>query len=104
MIQQVKSKWEEEDDSRRSKIGILVDILRLIQKKGGVAKPTHILYGANLSHVRLNKYMDVLMEKQFVETVSAGGRGVYRITEKGMEFVREFRKVEQFSEAFGVPI
>lgn len=104
MIQQVKSKWEEEDDSRRSKIGILVDILRLIQKKGGVAKPTHILYGANLSHVRLNKYMDVLMEKQFVETVNAGGRGVYKITDKGMEFVREFRKVEQFSEAFGVPI
>ena len=57
------------DDGRRSKLQILVDILRLIQRKGGYAKPTHILYGANLSHVRLTKYLNWLLMKGFIEEV-----------------------------------
>ncbi len=92
------------DDARRSKLQILVDILKLIQRKGGYAKPTHILYGANLSHVRLTKYLNWLLMKNFIEEVDAGGHKAYRVTAKGFEFMREFRKISEFSEAFGIPI
>ena len=92
------------DDSRRSKIQILVDIIKIIQKKGGVAKPTHILYGANLSHIRLMKYLNWLQMRSFIEQVDFGGRSGYRVTPKGLDFVKEFKKVQSFSEAFGIPI
>ncbi len=92
------------DDSRRSKLQILIDILRLIQRKGGLAKSTHILYGANLSHVRLTKYLNWLLMQKMIESADYGGHTVYRITPKGYEFMREFRKISEFSEAFGIPI
>ena len=89
---------------RRSKVSIFVDILRLIDKRGGMAKPTHILYGANLSHIRLNKYLNWLLHAQMLEVISKGDKRVYRITEKGRNFLKEFRKIEQFTDAFGISI
>ena len=89
---------------RRSKVSIFVDILRLIDKRGGMAKPTHILYGANLSHIRLNKYLNWLLQEQMIEVISKGDKRVYRITEKGRNFLKEFRKIEQFTDAFGISI
>ena len=89
--------------TRRSKIHIYVDILKLVYRKGK-AKPTHILYGANLSHQRLKRYLGLLVDNNFVDMINEGGRVYYRITPKGLEFVQQFRKVEEFSEAFGIPI
>ena len=89
---------------RRSKLHIFVDILKLINRKNGRAKPTHILYGANLSHIRLKKYLAQLLENGFIQQVSEGGHTYYIITQKGYEFMHEFKKVEQFSEAFGISV
>ena len=88
---------------RRSKVTILVDILRLINRKGK-AKPTHILYGANLSHVRLTKYLDALLAQGFIERTTESSRTYYILTPKGLNFLREFKKVQELSDAFGVPI
>ncbi|RLI97221.1 MAG: hypothetical protein DRO99_03275 [Candidatus Aenigmatarchaeota archaeon] len=88
---------------RRSKMHILLDMLMTIERKGGTAKPTHILYGANLSHKRLKDYLDFLMEKEFIEEVDVKGRQYYRITAKGSSFIREFEKIEELSSAFGIP-
>lgn len=88
---------------RRSKAHISVDILRLIRKKG-MAKPTHILYGANLSHIRLKKYLDDLMTMGFIEKTNQKRQVFFKITQKGHDFLSEFKKVEELSEAFGIPI
>ena len=82
---------------------ILLDMLNTIEKKGGEAKPTHILYGANLSHKRLKEYLDFLLDKGFIEETDVKGRTYYRITERGIRFVREFEKIEEMSSAFGIP-
>jgi predicted transcriptional regulator len=50
------------------------------------------------------KYLEVLLMQGFIEQASMGGRMVYRITPKGHTFLKELKKIEQFSEAFGVPI
>jgi len=89
---------------RRSKMSIFVDILRLINRKNNKAKPTHILYGANLSHIRLKKYLGTLLDMGFVEETQDKGHTYFIITEKGYEFLREFRKIEDMSEAFGIPL
>ncbi len=89
---------------RRSKVKVLVDILRVIQREGGTAKPTHILYKANLSHKLLKSHLGLLIEKGFVEQREYGGKAHYSITQKGVEFIVEYRKVERLSSAFGLPI
>ncbi|MBU3896931.1 MAG: hypothetical protein KJ697_03295 [Nanoarchaeota archaeon] len=89
---------------RRSKTQILVDILRLVHRKGGTAKSTHILYGANLSHKRLKLYLDALIENGFLEMVSERGHTHFKITKKGVQFIVEFRKIQEITDAFGIPI
>ena len=84
-------------------MSILVDILKIVYRKGKT-KPTHILYGANLSHVRLKKYLDVLLTQGFIEMTHESSHTFYVITPKGQNFLREFKKVQELSDAFGVPI
>ncbi len=87
----------------RSKGRIMADILRAIQEDGE-AKVTHVLYKANLSHDRLTSYLSKLEDSELIESVTEEGRTLYRITRKGDEFLMEFRKMEEFAEAFGLDI
>ena len=90
----------------RSKMRILADMMRAIQSESEEgAGPTKILYAANLSHDRLTQYLDELVEKELVtETGNGDSNRVYHLTEKGREFLREFVKMEKFSQAFGIEI
>jgi len=86
----------------RSQMRIYVDIMRVIQRENNRAKPTRILYGANLSHDRLVKYLEELKGLGVIEEVGGGDdERFYRLTQKGIEFLNEFRSVERFAEAFG---
>jgi predicted transcriptional regulator len=85
---------------------ILADMMRAIQSEGdeGVG-PTKILYAANLSHDRLTQYLDELIEKELIrEENPESDNRIYLLTEKGREFLREFIRIERFSEAFGIEI
>ncbi len=90
----------------RSKIRILADMMRVIQNGGEEgAGPTKILYAANLSHDRLTQYIEELLEKGLIQAMEREDNSrVYVLTEKGREFLREFIKVERFSQAFGIEI
>ena len=85
---------------------ILADMMRAIQSEGeDGAGPTKILYAANLSHDRLTQYIDELVEKALiVEMDPDSNNRIYLLTEKGREFLKEFAKMEKFSEAFGIEI
>ncbi len=90
----------------RSKMRILADMMRAIQSEGEEgAGPTKILYAANLSHDRLKQYIDELVNKELIleEDLDRNNR-TYYLTEKGREFLREFIRIERFSEAFGIDI
>lgn len=86
--------------ARRSKLRIVVDILEVIKEEGG-AKITQILYGANLSYDRLIKYIDELKALQLIEERRVNGVKYY-LTDKGVKFLEEFKKIERFAEAFGI--
>lgn len=87
---------------RRSKHQIIYDILNLISQKGGKVRPTHILYGGNLSHDRLKKYLKELIEGGFIGNVEEKGKIFYILTEKGYKFIVEFKKIEEMTQAFGI--
>ncbi len=85
---------------------IMADMMRAIQSEGEEgAGPTKILYAANLSHDRLTQYIDELVEKELIiETEENESSRVYKLSEKGREFLSEFVKIERFSEAFGIDV
>jgi predicted transcriptional regulator len=87
----------------RSKGRIFSDILRAV-KEDGKAKPTHILYKANLSHDRLTKYLALLEESGLLQRTTEGEKAEYSITSKGEQFLMEFKRMEQFADAFGLEI
>ncbi|MDW5563252.1 MAG: winged helix-turn-helix domain-containing protein [Methanomassiliicoccus sp.] len=87
----------------RSKGRIFADILRAISESSP-AKVTHILYRSNLSHDRLSKYLQQLEESGLIDKEQEGERAFYSITDEGQKFIVEFRRMEEFAEAFGLDI
>lgn len=94
---------------RRSRLELVYDILLAIQNKGGKIKPTHLMYKSNLSHKLLNNYLEELMQKElvFVHQEEPKKRKqkptrMIVITDKGLGFMEEFRRMREFTDAFGL--
>ena len=81
----------------------MVDILRVIHERGK-ARPTHILYGANLSHDRLKKYLKELETNGLIVKENMRNYVVYRLTSKGYKLLKEYDKIRKFAEAFGIEL
>ena len=90
-------------EKQRSSLRINLDILNAIGEEGN-AKPTHILYKANLSHDRLVKYLDDLTNKGLIEVQQDGENRSYRMTPRGVSFLIEIRRAETFVQGFGLAI
>lgn len=87
---------------RRTKIEIIYDILRAIQEKGGKIKPTHLLYKSNLSYQKMLEYLKELIAKEMVAEKEIDEKKIYTITDKGISYIQEFRKIKEFSDSFGL--
>lgn len=90
-------------EKQRSVLRINLDVLNAVRDEGH-AKPTHILYKANLSHERLVRYLDDLTAKGLIEVNLEGENRTYSITPKGVSFLIEMRRAESFVEGFGLNI
>ena len=94
--------------ARRSRLELVFDILLAIQNRGGKIKPTHLMYKSNLSHKLLNGYLEELVQKELVmleeEAVKKKRRPLklVKITDKGLAFLAEFRRMREFTDAFGL--
>ena len=74
---------------RRSNVEVVADILRL-----GEAGKTEVLYGANLSHRQLEKYLSFLLNEGFLEKVAALTPGMkYRTTSRGTQLLENIDAV-----------
>lgn len=95
--------------TRRSRLELVFDVLLAIQNKGGQIKPTHLMYKSNLSHKLLNSYLEELIQKELVvieENIPLKKKKrptkMVRITDKGLSFLAEFRRMREFTNAFGL--
>ena len=87
---------------RRNRMEIINDMLIAIQQKERI-KPTHLMYKSNLSHKLLKSYLEELIEKEFVkEEVTKNNYKYFFITDKGHEFLQNFRKMKEFTDSFGL--
>lgn len=94
--------------TRRSRLELIFDILLAIQNRGGKIKPTHLMYKSNLSHKLLNTYLEELIQKELVKVEEEAQKKrkatlkTVVITEKGLNFLAEFRRMREFTDAFGL--
>jgi predicted transcriptional regulator len=80
---------------RRGKVEIYIEVLEIIMK--GEAKPTRIMYSANLSWKVFQNILNNLITQGLItenEEPAGKDRGVkrYEITESGMNVLKYFRK------------
>jgi predicted transcriptional regulator len=87
----------------RSRCRIYADTLKAIQD-GEQAKITYLLHKANLSHDRLVSHLAKMTALGLIEKGTDGETTYYSITPRGEKYLAEFRKVEDFADAFGVEI
>lgn len=86
---------------KRTRLEVIRDILDLLQKNKQV-KITHLIYKANLSNNSIKPYIDDLLKNSLIENEVVEGKRVFRITQKGNEFLQEFNKIKIFSESYGL--
>jgi len=84
----LKRGLKERFKERRGKLEIMVDILTTARE--GVRK-TEMVYGANLNFNRAERYIPFLEERGLMGNSGA----VYKTTEKGEEFLREYRRIKE---------
>jgi len=87
---------------RRSGFEIKADILLALSKQfGEKLKPTHVMYQANLSHKLLKEYLNDLVTQGLIESKGDGKKFIH-LTEKGKNFLMQFRDFKEFRDTFGI--
>ncbi|MBD3205237.1 hypothetical protein GF319_02695 [Candidatus Bathyarchaeota archaeon] len=80
--------------SRRSSFQITVDVLNAIHN--GEAKPTRIMYAANLSWTTLQSTLDLLLRKNYIEEAKGTGSSkLYYITSSGLSVLKFCHQIEK---------
>lgn len=87
---------------RRSRFEIIFDILSAIQAKQGRIKPTHLLYKSNLSHAKMKEYLKELISRGMVSEAEEKSKKFYTITDQGLTFLSEYKRIKEFSDTFGL--
>jgi predicted transcriptional regulator len=75
----------------RDRLHIIAEILEI--SKDGSLK-TQIMYRANLSFTQLNEYLKLLLDLDLLK-VTENGKVVYRATQKGMVYLKNYYKIRQ---------
>ncbi len=88
--------------SKRERLEVIHDILKVIQRKEGSIKPTHIMYKANLSHQMLDEYLKYLIKEGFVREKKDAKGKTYFLTDKGISYLNEYKTISSFIDSFGL--
>jgi predicted transcriptional regulator len=76
---------------RRSEDLIVSQILDICESGAGKTK---IVYQANLNSLRVNHYLDTLVNNGLIDKVSQGSRTFYKTTPKGMVLREKFERLQ----------
>jgi len=90
-------------EKQRSTLRIYLDVITAV-KDLHEAKPTHILNRANLPHDRLAKFLDQLLAHGLIEVKTEGEGRYYLITPKGVQFILELQRADEFVAGFGMAL
>ena len=79
-------------EGHRNQLNVVADILKVAVDE---QLKTHIMYKANLSHKQLVSYLNYLLERGFLAVVtdSVDDRTRFRVTEKGIQFLKDYARL-----------
>ena len=86
--------------NRRSRLELVYDILSSIQNKGGMIKPTHLMYKSNLSHQMMEEYLTELISKDFINEKETKSGKTYTLTKRGFDYLSKYKVISEFIESF----
>ena len=70
----------------------MADILEITKDE---TLKTQIMYKANLSFAQLNDYLAFMLNQNLIVHISNGEREVYKVTEKGIDFLQIHQNLTQ---------
>lgn len=82
-----------EKTEKRGRFEIMSAILSSC--RGRMMRKTNIMYQCNLSYRELRKYLSLLTSLGHLEVKRAGDTDLYRITDKGRTFLREYQHLKK---------
>jgi predicted transcriptional regulator len=65
-------------------------------------KITHIIYKSNLSNNSVKPYIKNLSDNKLIEEVTEGEKRYFVLTQKGLEFLQEFKRMQTFTKSYGL--
>ena len=87
--------------TKRSKLEIINDMLKIIQENRNSIKPTPLLRKSKLSSLRFKEYYTGLVERNLArEITSKEGEKFIILTEKGFKFLEKYKTIVNFIDEF----
>jgi len=87
---------------KRERLEVIKDIIEAIMKNREI-KPTRLLYASNLSPQMFKGYINELISKEFIKLdIDKKDKKTFSLTNKGQEFLQEYRVIENFIDNFGL--
>ncbi len=81
---------------------MIYDILKAIQNNYNSIGPTRLLQKSNLSPQMFKEYLKELTEKEFIKTIEIKNKKQFSISDKGFQFLAEYKKIIGLIESFGL--
>jgi len=79
--------------TRRAHVDIIADILK-VTKEG--ARKTRIIFRARLNNEQCERYLRLMMRKGLIEAEKQEKHVLYRTSDKGSKFLREYHVLKEF--------
>ncbi|MGA1975843.1 MAG: winged helix-turn-helix domain-containing protein [Conexivisphaerales archaeon] len=89
----------------RSQSRVIADLLRAVREDGEEgARVTVLLRKANMSYSRIIDLTNQLVEKGLLVKIPVERGSLYKLSDKGREFLSSMETFEAYAEAFGLKI
>jgi len=89
----------------RNSVQIMGDVLTHTRDAGQEGISTRMLmHKANMPYSRLNTFLDNLTGSGLINKILFDGKNSYILTQKGIQFLDEYKKFAEFAYSFGLEI
>jgi predicted transcriptional regulator len=86
---------------KRERLEIIKDILQVVSASRDI-KPTRLLYSSNLSPQMFKEYIGELSRKDLILEKKIKNQKSFALTQKGIEFLKSYKKLEMTIKNFGL--
>jgi predicted transcriptional regulator len=87
--------------TKRGKLEIMRDVLRIIQENRNLIKPTPLLRKSGLSSIRFKEYYSEIVDRGLIKEIVEGKQEKFvMLSEKGFKFLERYKAIIDFIDEF----